>query len=315
MAYMEGQSPVAQPRAEPHQPERVRKTRLVPIALVAGFVAIVIMVGLAFVIWKLREGRKPILTGTPNPAPTISIEAGQTQSPQTSPTVPVKQVLAPEGMVLIPAGAYIIGRDDGDDRYHLAAPRHTVAMAAFYIDKTEVTNAEYKLFVEATGHVSPDAWGGVDFPEGKGNYPVIGIRWQDAVDYSDWAGKRLPSEAEWEAAARGLDGRLFPWGDRWLSGVANVGTTGIVQVGTFPAGASPNGALDMIGNVWEWTADELRLYPGNTGKLPETFDNGVVYRVIRGGAYDSKQDASYRGFVDASKGYPKTGFRCVKSVQ
>jgi formylglycine-generating enzyme required for sulfatase activity len=311
MAYMERQSGAPQPRAEAKQPERARKSRLVPVLLVTGFVGVVILVGIAIMIWKFREKQMANLTAIPSPPPTASIDTSQIAPPQTSPTVAVKEVV-PEGMALIPAGTYVIGRDDGD---HLAAPKHIVALAAFYIDKTEVTNAEYKRFVETTGHVSPDAWGGVDFPDGKGNYPVIGIRWQDAKDYSEWARKRLPSEAEWEAAARGSDGRLFPWGDRWENGVANVGTTGIVQVGSFPAGASPNGVLDMIGNVWEWTADELKLYPGNTGKLPESIESGIVYRVIRGGAFDSKQDASYRGFVDGSKGYPKTGFRCVKSAE
>jgi formylglycine-generating enzyme required for sulfatase activity len=280
--------------------------------LVTGLVGVVILVGLAVVIWKLRERQKAGVTAIVNPTPTASIDVSPIATPQPSPTVAIKEVLAPEGMALVPAGAYMIGRDDGD---RLAAPKHSVALAAFYIDKTEVTNAQYKRFVDATGHVSPDAWGGVDFPAGKGNYPVIGIRWQDAVDYAKWAGKRLPNEAEWEAAARGADGRLFPWGDQWQTGLANVGTTGIVEVGSFPAGASPNGIMDMIGNVWEWTADELRLYPGNGGKLPESVESGIVYRIIRGGAYDSKQDASYRGFVDGSKGYPKTGFRCVKDVE
>jgi formylglycine-generating enzyme required for sulfatase activity len=275
----------------------------------------VILAGLAFVILKFRDRQKQGLAEIPRPAPTASIDTTQIVPPQNPATVVTREVLTPEGMVLVPAGSYIMGRDDGDDQYHLAVPKHTVTLTAFYIDKTEVTNSEYKRFVDATGHVSPDAWRGVDFPDGKGNYPVIGVRWQDAVDYAVWAGKRLPSEAEWEAAARGSDGRLFPWGDRWQNGVANVGTTGIVQVGAFPAGASPNGALDMIGNVWEWTADELKLYPGNPGKMPESVEPGIVYRVIRGGAYDSKQDASYRGFVDASKAYPKTGFRCVNNAE
>ena len=316
MAFMDRQSASEGQNVAPPQPSPARKSRLLPIALVTGLLALGILGGLGYFVWRFRQRQTANLTRPIPPVVSPTTDTTQAQVPQPSPTASIKpEIVAPEGMVMVPAGVYIVGRDDGDDKYHLAAPKHTVTLASFYVDKTEVTNGEYKRFVDATGHVAPGAWQGADFPEGKANYPVIDVRWQDAVDYGVWAGKRLPSEAEWEAAARGTDGRIYPWGDRWQSGVANVGTTGINQVGVFPGGASPSGALDMIGNVWEWTADELKLYPGSPGKMPESVGPGITYRVIRGGAYDSKQDSTYRGFVDASKSYPKTGFRCVKSAE
>jgi len=223
-------------------------------------------------------------------------------------------VVAPDGMVRVAAGTYVIGRDDGDE---LAGPKHTATLASFFIDKTEVTNREYKRFVDAAGHAAPKVWQERAFPDGKGNYPVTDVTWQDASDYASWAGKRLPTEAEWEAAARGRDASIYPWGNAWRTDLANIGTAGITEVGKFPEGASPSGALDMIGNVWEWTSDEFKLYPGNTARLRELVGSGVVYRVIRGGAYDcsKKNDASYRGYVDATKAFPKTGFRCAKSAE
>jgi len=216
-------------------------------------------------------------------------------------------------MVMVQAGSYTIGRDNGDE---YARPSHAVTLPAFYVDRTEVSNAEYKKFVEATGHKPPPIKKGGSYQSGHDNWPVTEVTWQDAVDYAAWRGKRLPTEAEWEAAARGIDARIYPWGNSWVPGIANIKTKALANVGQFKEGASPSGAFDMIGNVWEWTADEFKLYPGSTASLPGGIKRGVTYRVIRGGAYDcnEKNDASYRGFVDANEPQDKTGFRCVKDI-
>jgi formylglycine-generating enzyme required for sulfatase activity len=217
-------------------------------------------------------------------------------------------------MVLVPGGAYTIGRDDGDA---IARPARAVTLSPFFIDRTEVTNAEYKKFIDATGHAAPSDWKDGSYPEGRDNWPVTNVSWQDASDYADWIGKRLPTEAEWEAAARGTDKRIYPWGNDWRPGLANAETQGITEVGQYKEGASPSGALDMIGNVWEWTADQFELYPGSTAALPATKKPGVTYYVIRGGAFDGNKgnDATRRGFLEPDQGYPKTGFRLVKDAK
>ena len=287
-------------------------------AVIASVIVGVILIGAAGYVGWLLFGR-----GTPS-APTPPPVA--VDEPVTVPPVPEKPPapLMPEGMVAITAGSYTIGRDGADP---LVQPAHSVDLSAFFIDRAEVTNAAYKAFVDATGHKPPSNWTGTSFPEGRDDFPVTGVTWQDATDYAAWAGKRLPTEAEWEAAARGTDGRIYPWGNGFRSGVANIGLrpdrptpeqypSGIRAAGRYPEGASPAGAVDMIGNAWEWVADEIKLYPGN---IESTLDlePGVTYRVIRGGAYDGNKvnDATYRGYLDGSLPYPKVGFRCAKDAK
>jgi formylglycine-generating enzyme required for sulfatase activity len=257
------------------------------------------------------------------PAPVL-VEQPRTAPEQPAPPPKATAPVVPDGMLAVAAGSYIIGRNGADP---LEQPQHKMDLPAFFIDRTEVTNAAYKKFVDATGHKPPSNWSGKNPPDRRDNSPVTGVTWQDAADYAAWAGKRLPSEAEWEAAARGADGRIYPWGNEWRTGLANIGSkpdditaeqypSGIKEVGQYPQGASPAGAVDMIGNAWEWVADEITIYPGNTEtKLP--LKPGVNYRVIRGGAYDGNKahDATYRGFLDASQPYPKVGFRCVKDAK
>lgn len=310
--------PVAQTPLQPTPPKRTG----VSIASVA--VILMVIVGAGFAAWWFLFAR-----AKPAP-PVVVIEQPPVQPPvvATPPDKPPAPVV-PEGMVAVSAGSYLIGRDNADP---LEKPRHKVDLPAFVIDRTEVTNAAYKKFLDATGHKAPTNWTSKGFPDGRANSPVTGVTWQDAADYAAWAGKRLPTEAEWEAAARGSDGRIYPWGNDYRSGLANIGSNadnitaeqypaGLKEVGRYPLGASPAGALDMIGNAWEWAADEFALYPGGITAIPKDIKDrmkpGLTYRVIRGGAYDGNKehDATYRGLLDASQAYPKVGFRCAKDAK
>jgi formylglycine-generating enzyme required for sulfatase activity len=145
-------------------------------------------------------------------------------------------------MVFIPAGEFLYGPD-----------REKVMTAPFYIDRCPVTNAEYKKFVEAAGHEHPAHWRRGTWPEGKADHPVVQVTWESAQAYAEWAGKRLPTEIEWEKTARGTDGRLWPWGNAFDRRRCNTSSDGTTPVGHYsPAGDSPYGAIDMAGNVWEW---------------------------------------------------------------
>ncbi|GEM_PF-1237765 len=286
-------------------PAPVRSRSIVP--MVSALVALGVIAATALALWwyisgGLKKSEKPEISLPPPPT--------NTSAPPPENTAPT----APAGMAMVQAGSYTIGRDLGDE---LEKPAHKVDLRAFYIDVTEVTNAAYKQFTDATSHRQPDGWKNGTYPEGRANWPVTGVSWQDAVDYAEWAGKRLPTESEWEAAARGLEGRIYPWGNAWGEGMANIRASSISEVGQFKLGASPVGALDMIGNVWEWTADPFRVYPGSAASLEGVLEAGINYKVIRGGAFDRKEniEATYRGFLDASKGYDKTGFRCVKDIK
>ncbi|MFY9611747.1 MAG: SUMF1/EgtB/PvdO family nonheme iron enzyme [Blastocatellia bacterium] len=304
-------APLAQPQLQPNKRSGV--------AIASVVVALIVLGGAGYLMWWFVFQKGP---SQRPPVPVVEQKPLETPAPPPAPPAP----LIPAGMVIVKAGTYTIGREDGDP---MEAPGHPVTLAPYYIDRAEVTNADYAKFVEATRHKPPSNWKGGSFPAGREDFPVTGVSWQDAADYAAWAGKRLPTEAEWEAAARGSAARKYPWGNEWQSGFANIGVrtaekveatrypSGIAEVGKYPQGASPSGALDMIGNVWEWVADEISLYPGSSATLPvPTGDGAGALRVIRGGAYDGdqKHDASYRGFLDGSLPYPKVGFRCAKSA-
>ena len=157
--------------------------------------------------------------------------------------------------VFVPASTFTMGSSDGPSNER---PPHEVMLDAFYIDKYEVTNAQYLAFVEATGSEHPQFFGieGFDQPD----QPAVGVLWSQARDYCQWAGLQLPSEAQWELTAAGTDGRVFPWGNESASeSLCNFNfSTGPMPVGSYPDGASPYGAMDMAGNVWEWTLDEYQ---------------------------------------------------------
>lgn len=235
-----------------------------------------------------------------------------------------------DDMALIPAGEFIMGNNgrsraegegDLDER-----PSRKVHLDAFYIDRYEVTNTGYKRFVDATGHRMPVKWKDGTYPLDKGDHPVVYVSWTDAYSYCRWVGKRLPSEEEWEKAARGTDGRHFPWGNEfdpmkantpqyWLN-IRKAG--GTMPVGSFKEGRSPYGLYDMSGNVYEWTENWYKPYPGN--RSPNVH-YGEKNKVMRGGSW---YDCLSYGCGLSSPVYNRTrftpeirnnntGFRCAKN--
>ena len=195
------------------------------------------------------------------------------------------------------------------------APAHDVWVDAFSIDRFEVTVGQYARFVAATGWRSPGNWDGID-ASAAATTPITHVAWPDAAAYCAWVGKRLPTEAEWEKAARGIDSRRYPWGDTWATGNAAAGlATGRVPVGSYAGGASPFGAHDMVGNVHEWVADyyDPGYYATSPQRNPRGPDNDRN-RVIRGGSWASPPEWATTTFRDSSHsdvGDARFGFRCA----
>ena len=221
-------------------------------------------------------------------------------------------------MVLIPAGEFTMGSDHGVER-----PPHQVFIEAFEIDILEVTNEEFEGFVTERGYETeaekagePQTWR--SYAEGKPKRPVVKVTWNDAQAYCQWAGKRLPTEAEWEKAARGEEGYIYPWGNDWDPTKANTkegGYRDTTIVGSFPDGASPYGVMDMAGNVAEWTTSWFKAYPGYPGGDNEAQYFGEKYRVIRGGGWFSEAEqvrTTERSCSSEELRNDDVGFRCVR---
>jgi len=241
------------------------------------------------------------------PIPEIS-EVSETS--EILPRPPTRQPFEPE-MIPIPAGEFLMGSDPSVDKNARGNewPQHTLHLPDYYLAKTPVTQAQYAAFVQATGHRAPNVdedwaepynWSGSTPPSGKEGHPVVLVSWHDAVAYCNWlaevTGKpyRLPSEAEWEKGARGTEGLIYPWGNRWNKGWCNTyesGKGGTTPVGAYPKGASPYDLLDMAGNVWEWTWSVFKSYPYVPGDGWEDLESGDI-RVLRGGSWSYYQDSA-----------------------
>lgn len=227
--------------------------------------------------------------------------------------------------VYVPAGEFLMGSTNVDpNATAFEQPQHPVYLDAFWMDQTEVTNAMYAACVEAGGCLIPISSGSETHLEYFRNptydaYPVLYVSWANARAYCQWAGRRLPTEAEWEKAARGPDGQIFPWGDAAPNPSRanfnnNVGDTS--AVGSFPTNASYYGAFDMAGNVWEWVNDWYGglYYASSPAANPPGPTNGTV-RVLRGGAWDSEVKdirAAARFSFGPTSRQNFIGFRCAQ---
>jgi len=345
--------------------QKARLKRLLPLVGLGGLACIAMITGLRYLWFRSRNLPTSLPTTTETIIPTAAtvvlptLEPSVTSSP--SPTQISRRISPVDGMelVLVPAGNFLMGvtRADEDLLYSNCpkcdttsfhdAPQRSIYLDAYWIDKTEVTVAQFAKFVNDTGTITTakkQGWSwtfnpsinnltqvsGRDWlhPQGNlisigeyGQHPVVNVSWNDANAYCAWTGRRLPSEAEWEKAARGTDGRLFPWGNNLpTTQLANVnGLTNTLPVGSYPNGASPYGALDMTGNVWEWTSsyyqdDYYTAMPENNPSGPESGTN----RIVRGGSWGSFVNielvylSSAFRFSD-SPGYSSDllGFRCA----
>lgn len=226
-------------------------------------------------------------------------------------------------MVVIPEGEFVMGFD-GTQALEDERPSHRVWLDAFAIDLHEVTTAQYGSFLAATNRSAPWQWDTVD-PNHHGDRPVIGVDWQDAQAYCRWKGKRLPTEAEWEKAARGTDGRLYPWGSQvptrelanFALGARFSYSQVLMPVRTYEQGRSPYGLYQMAGNVYEWVQDwyGTAYYETSPDRNPQGPEQGQ-FKVLRGGSWSDlpKYLLTYGRFKlppETRNSY--TGFRCAKS--
>lgn len=264
-------------------------------------VIIVVLIGIVLVGCgapaTVRELDAPEALSSANPLPATSSPVLPTVTPTSIPAddLVITEPITME-LVRVPAGEFLMGSDPAVDSYANEddQPQHTVELPEVYIGKYEVTNTQYAAFVEATGHRTPFHWHDDIVPQGEENHPVVWINWDDAALFAEWLGDqtgmdiRLPSEAEWEKACRGTDGRLYPWGDSTpdaerVNYNGNVDAT--TQVGSYsPQGDSPYDLADMAGNVWEWTRTLFADYPYMTNDGREDLE-ASGRQVMRGGAF------------------------------
>jgi len=300
-------------------------------ALISAALSFLLIAGLVFLAFHLNRRfsratsrTKKIITqrekvSEKKPRKTISTTSTYTYKPTASTTsaprsttTPLQTVTKeeqpkiPSGMVYVPAGDFIIGWDEDGQEVKIFTE-------AFYIDKYEVTNEDYQKFVDATGHRHPkhpldtkyDVWDDDTFPSTLAKHPVVNVSWEDAVAYARWKGKRLPTEVEWEKAARGTDGRLYPWGnifDKNNCRSVESEKKGTSPVGSYLLGASPYGCFDLAGNVWEWTST--------------LYDDKHKWHLACGGSWaDGSGEVTVTARSNPITASPVVGFRCVKDAE
>lgn len=279
------------------------------------------------------------VTATPKPTKTGGSDTAYVSTPRPTPAhtqvTGKKEAVNPKDgaeMVLVPAGEFLMGSPEGLGMVG-EHPQHRVYLDSYYIYKYEVTNAQFAKFVSETGYDAGTVWK-ERYESEMDQHPVAWVSWNDANAYCRWAGGSLPTEAEWEKAARGTDGRQYPWGNKWderacnwhngpiMAGMAKVfslGMRGATPVGSYPLGVSPYGAYDMAGNVDEWCSDwyDEMYYGSSPVKNPEGPGSGE-YRVIRGGSFFDSNSNSLRcatrwGIDPNARDFFK-GFRCCRSA-
>ncbi len=263
----------------------------------------------------LKKSRLPLIVGAAVVLLAVVVAIVYFSRKEESVTPTPKNVPPPSGMALIQGGKFIMGRDDGSTD---EGPAHEVELKSFFLDVQEVTNQEYKKFVDATGRQVPRNWktNGSYAPD-EARLPVAYVTWDDAASYAKWAGKRLPTEAEWEYAARGGNTKfVYPWGNQWVDGYANVDRKGQLKPApgrSFEKDVSSFGIYDLAGNVSEWVQDN---YSEKYGAKPDT-----RLRVYRGGNFLDAPDKgtnTYR-WADYPQDIPadqilRVGFRCAKDI-
>lgn len=291
---------------------------------------------LTLIVWGLSSlPASPEATQTPSATQTLFVKsATKTPMPATStatiiptPTLGIGSTMTGEDgaiLVYVPEGEFLMGSKDTDSpSYDDEKPQHSVTLDAFWIDQTEVTNKQYAACVSGAGCAPPSKtssytrssyYGNTEFDE----FPVIYVDWNQANDYCSWAGRELPTEAEWEKAARGTDARIYPWGNNTPNSTLlnyNVGNT--TAVGNYQSGASLYGAYDMAGNVWEWVNDWYsETYYQDTNPLNPLGPESGQYRVLRGGSWlnlDNGVRSANRYRFDPAYTYVSFGFRCSRS--
>jgi serine/threonine-protein kinase len=277
-----------------------------------------------------------------------TVESG-TETTESAPSLGDTRIRSDDGavMVYVPRGTFEMGSDEAEVDFALdlclqydtncrrryfsvEQPAHSVILDGFWLDKTEVTNRQYSLCVEAGVCDEPHCQ--VEIPLRHIDHPVVCTTWDQAVAYCDWAGGRLPTEAEWEYAARGSEGRRYPWGDAFNPALLNYcdtncslpkrdasfddGFAKTAPAGNYPQGASWVGALDMAGNVWELVADRYGSYPSDEVVNPQGPPSGSR-RVARGGSWHTSPDhvrSALRTHVGMSDFIDHAGFRCAQSI-